>query len=184
MTIGKVIKTTCKQLLLPAFFLAHVLTPLIIVLLLLLLVSWLFPPGVNKVFATRTVRYLTPAALLACFLFLVLLKKNEFHWRGNNQEDTIELRDLVLLLFPLTPVLQYILNNSSLLSWQDSLIVLLLLTLLLSVPILILPFLFRKIAAPRSVMAVGTAWAFVIVNMASLSRQFAWHRSGSLKTRI
>lgn len=181
MDFRKAAQTVYKQILTPGFFLFYILMPLITFLLFLLIVFWLFPPGINKVFAARTIRYLTPAIILAGLIFLALStsRKNEFHWLG--RKGNLDHRDIVLLLFPLTPIIQYVLNNPLLLSWQDGLVVVGLFALIACVPILLVPLLFRRTAAFESVQALGLAFAFLIMDMASLSGQFAWHESGSLK---
>ena len=88
--------------------------------------------------------------------------------------------DLVLLLLPLTPVIQYILNNRDILYPYESILVFLVLTLFITFLIFVLPTLFRKTGSRRTVMFLGLAVAFSITNMASLSLQFAWHETGSL----
>lgn len=183
MTFRQSIKAIYKLLLTPGFFLAHILIPLTTLLFLLLLTAWLFPPGVNRDFATRTARYLAPLLIAACLTFLAfkIFRKNE---PTQPEEESISARHLLLLLFPLTPVVQYLLNNTSLLSWRDALLVLGLFLLLLSFPALILPLLFRRTAASRSVMAVGVVFTFLITNMASLSSYFTWHTTGSLKVLL
>ncbi len=183
MAFRQSIKAIYKPLLTPGFFLAHILIPLTTLLFLLLLTAWLFPPGVNQNFATRTVRYLAPLLIPACLTFLALkvFQKNE---PTQPDEESISVRDLLLLLLPLTPVVQYLLNNTSLLSWRDALLVLGLFLLISSFPVLILPLLFRKMAASRSVMVVGVAFTFLIANMASLSSHFTWHTTGSLKVLL
>jgi hypothetical protein len=91
---------------------------------------------------------------------------------------------LILLLLPLAPVVQYIVNNDEILSWVDALLVLSAFALLAAVVVIILPILLGRTGSARPVMYLGLAFAFTITYMASLSRQFAWHENGSLKVQL
>jgi len=149
------------------------------------LASLLFPSGVNQVFVTRSAKHALPVtALLWIAAFAVprlRIRKLQFPVAS---EDSLSIGDLILLLLPLAPVVQYILNNADILFWYEQLGVFCFFALLAAVPVIVVPALLRKTGSTRPVMYLGLALAFSITNMAALSRQFAWHEWGSLKIQL
>ena len=91
---------------------------------------------------------------------------------------------LTLLLLPLTPVIQYIINNQDILSPLDSIYVFIVSALFVALIILVPPILVRRIGTTRTVMFLGLGFAFSITNMAILSLKFSWHEWGSLRIQL
>jgi hypothetical protein len=167
------------------FVFSNVLIPLGVLSCYLVVSSWLLPPGVNKVFVTKTAKYILPitAALLVAFLVIIGLKR---YWRqipGAGIKD-LSLQDVILLLFPLMPVAQYILNNTDILAWWEAVAIFCYFLLLACIPVLVVPLVLQKIGAARALISVGLAFTFLIANMAALSNQFAWHEMGTLKIQL
>jgi hypothetical protein len=149
------------------------------------LASLLLPPGVNQVFAARSAKYSWPIVILLWIAFFAVLwaRKLRIH-PGEIPRENASPSDLILLLLPLAPVVQYIVNNDEILSWVDALLVLSAFALLAAVVVIIVPILLGRTGSARPVMYLGLAFAFTITYMASLSRQFAWHENGSLKIQL
>ncbi len=147
--------------------------------------AWLLPDGVNQVFAARTARYAIPPTLLLGLGFLALVCRDRA-WPKLSpvQEDDVSASDMALLLLPLTPVLQYVVINSRVLSLPEAAVVVGTFLLLAAVAILFVPALLRRTGATRQAMYLGLAVAFSIANMATLSKQFTWHEWGSLKIQL
>ena len=79
--------------------------------------SWLLPTGVNNVFVTRFAKYLIPASALLFIAFFSAVYIGDIKLQFFNTQDTgLSAYDFTLLLLPLTPVAQYIINNNEILS--------------------------------------------------------------------
>ena len=134
---------------------------------------------------TRSAQYALPIVGLLCAVFLVLVVGGKLKLQFPvAARDRVSAGDLMLLLLPMAPVTQYILNNDDILAWWEVLLVLVLFALLVAVPVIIVPALLTKTGATRPTMYLGLAFAFMLTSMASLSKQFAWHEWGSLKIQL
>ena len=104
------------------FLLSHALVPLVVVTLYCVVLAHVLPDGVNKVFAGRAWKLFLSLAVAVGLLAFVLWKfgKSTRLLPGKETED-VGLRDFVLLLLPLTPVVQYIIVNQDILSPSVSL---------------------------------------------------------------
>jgi hypothetical protein len=166
----------------------QVLIPLVILSLYFIsfsyFLSWLLPEyryNVNAYFVTRAWKYLL---LLAAGLYLVFLaffkmaKGNEFSFGNTIQKPSFG--DVFLILLPLTPVAQYIINNQDILSPMGSLYVLGVFAAFSLFFIIVAPALLGLVVSARTMMILGLAFTFSIANMASLSAGFHWLEQGSL----
>ena len=143
------------------------------------------PAGVNQVFTDRLWKYLL--GLLAVLLVLTVLawvfdKNNRLSFR----KFTVDLHpaDFLFLLLPLTPVVQYMVNNETILSLADIALTVGFFIIFSSVYIFIIPVLFGFLRSTRVLMALGLAFAVTIINMAILSQQFHWFAEGSQKIQL
>lgn len=167
------------------YLFSQIIIPLGVVSFYIILSSRLFPTGVTKAFFIRFEKYIVPITIL---LFIVLLsflgirkiKPNFF----TASREKPSVYDLLLLLLPLTPVVQYILVNNDILSGFESILIFFLFVLLASIPIIFIPILFRMTGSVYPVMSLGLAFAFFITNMASVSKQFSWHEVGRFKIEL
>lgn len=185
MNIGKLIRPISKHGSNASFFISQILIPLGVLSLYFVSSSLLLPDGVNKVFVTRSAKFVQPITifLFIAFIFISGLRKNKqllFSTAG----EKLSAGDLILLLLPLTPVVQFIINNANIISWFEYIITICFFVLIVSLPIFIVPLLFRNTDSFRPVMFMGLSFAFLITNMASLTRQFTWYKEGSLKIQL
>lgn len=164
---------------------SHVLVPLIILTLYLSLSSWLLPDGVNKIFVTGPRK---PIALLAagfCLILLVFLIINkDKDLILNNSNEKMLARDLILVLLPLTPIIQYIINNQDILSPLGSLYVFAVFVVFSAFFIILIPALFGNISSTNTLKLLGLAFTFTITNMVSLSSYFHWYNNANLTIQL
>ena len=161
--------------------------------LLLTVYCWTFtyvssrylPAGVNQVFTDRLWKYLLMllVVLLALAVLAWLFNKNN---RLNFRKYKVDLHpaDFLFLLIPLTPVVQYMINNETILSFADIALTVGFFIIFSSIYIFIIPILFGFLRSSRILMALGLAFAVTIINMAMLSQQFHWFAKGSLKIQL
>ncbi len=164
---------------------SRVLVPLGVLTLYFISFSRLLPVGVNKVFVTRSGTYVLLITIFLYLVFFAFIKlgrvKPPFR---KTSRGSLSARDLTLLLLPLAPVVQYILNNQDILSPFDSFYVLFVFALFVALFVLLIPILLTIVGSTRTAMFLGLAFAFSITNMAALSRQFAWFEEGDLKIQL
>ena len=150
--------------------------------------SWLLPEdavNVNAVFAKRMWKYSLILAAGLYLIFFVLFKIK----KGNKLtfENSIEkfyAGDSILILLPLTPIVQYIINNQDILSPLGSLYVLAVFMIFAVLFIIVIPTLLGVVGSTKTLIILGLAFTFIITNMASLSAQFHWFEQGSLKIQL
>lgn len=187
----------------------HVLIPLIVLTLYFVSFSWFlswllpgYPANVNAGFVSTAWKYSLAAAGL-CLIFFVLFKlyrifRRHFFTQESKEESTpqnkkgnrpafknsIEKFDFLLILLPLTPVVQYILNNRDILSPLGSLLVLAVFAAFSALFIIVIPTLLRVAGSTKTLMILGLAFTFTITNMALLSAEFSWFELGNLKIQL
>ena len=141
--------------------------------------------GVSFFFASNLGKYLLLIIAVAILTLLIILKAKK-----NNKlvlkysKEKLYLSDFLILLLPLTPVVQYTLNNQEILSRIESLYVLMLFALFSIVYIFALPFLLSAFVSTRILMLVGLAFVFTIASMASMSNYFSWFEEGYLSIQL
>ena len=170
----------------------QVLVPLVILTLYLVsfsyFLSWLLPEyryNVNAYFVTRAWKYVLLLAAGSYLVFLALFrmaKGNELTVAHTTPKPSIG--DVVLILLPLTPVVQYIINNQDILSPLGSLYVLGVFAAFSLFFIIVAPALLGLVVSSRTLMFLGLAFTFTITNMASLSARFNWLEQGSLVIQL
>ncbi len=171
------------------FFFSNVLVPMIVLALYCGSFAYFSSrfqlEGVNYFFANRLGKYVMLIMAGAILIFLVILKVKkggEFAFKHSNEK--LYPGDFLLLLLPLTPVVQYILNNQEILSTVESLYVLVVFALFSSFYIFAIPILLRNVISTRTLMLLGLAFVFTITSMASMSNYFTWFEEGSLTIQI
>jgi len=184
-TIRKSIRQTLEKVLNAGFILSNILIPFGVMSFYFFSASVLLPEGVNQVFASRSAKYSLPITIflfIAYFFFIGLRKiKQQF---SSDSDDKMFTGDLVLLLYPLTPVLQYMIFNADILSWFEYIAIFCIFVIFVSIPILVVPLLFKNTGSTRILMSLGLAFTFSFTNMASLTSQLSWHKEGSLKIQL
>lgn len=181
--------STLKKILEINFFFANILVPVMALVLycgsFAYFSSRFLLEGVNYFFVSRLGKYalLILVSLIIVFFVLLLSKKGgQLTLKGSKQKFYPGV--FLLLLLPLTPGLQYVLNNQEILSLTDSLYVLIFFMFFSSIYIFIVPTLLRTVIPVQTLMIVGLAFVSTIVSMASLSDNFAWFEKGSLKVQL
>jgi hypothetical protein len=171
------------------FLISNVIVPLALLALycgsFAYISSQYLPEGVNFFFASRLGKYAALATVVMCLvLFISLKSKMSGEMALKRSSDKFHPADLLLLLLPLTPVAQYVLNNQDILLPTESLYVLAIFALFSSLYIFAVPALINFIVPARTSMIMGLAFAFSIVNMALLSDYFNWFEQGTLKKQM
>jgi hypothetical protein len=166
-------------------FITHILIPLWILNLYLFSLSLLAPEGVTKAFAARSGDYALLVTIVLSLIFFYILRKKERRLFSHQEtEGKFSSDHLILLLLPLTPVMQYILSNLEILSPLDAIYVFIIFVIFAAFFILLIPILFRKTGSSQILMCLGLAFTYSITTMGALSQKFTWHLKGSLEIQI
>jgi len=141
--------------------------------------------GVSYVFASKLGMYTLFMLVALCLLFLIGFKSGKSpHPKFKYSPEKFHFDDLFLLLLPLTPVAQYVLNNREILSPVEILYTLALFTLFAALYIFAIPALLHTFFSTRILMLTGLAFVFTIASMASLSDYFSWFGKGTLRYQL
>lgn len=183
--LASLVKRMIGPALTPSFVRTDVLIPLGLLSVYFVGTSMVLPAGVSKDYATRAAAYLVPLTILSwiAFFFARRLK-----WTDRELSNTIGDRwspsDLILLLLPLTPVMQYVLINADILTLLDAAVVVCFFAAGAALLVLVFPTLLGRTGASRPAMYMGLAFAFSLGYMAVLTNQAGWHEWGSLKIQL
>ncbi|MBN2678210.1 MAG: hypothetical protein JXR32_09125 [Anaerolineaceae bacterium] len=168
---------------------ADFLMPLVVLMFYcvsyMFLSSWLLLEGVNYIFVSKLWKYLVLLFVIVGLITIIFakmrinLKLEIFH-----SDEGFTISNLLLLFLPLTPVVQYIINNQDILSPKDSIIVFIFFLLVSGILILVIPWLFRSFGSTRILLAVGLAFTTTITNMALISQAHHWFGKGSLRYQL
>jgi hypothetical protein len=127
--------------------------------------------------------------ILKRFLFVEAHRAKEAHLKISKRNEpafnnSIGGFDFILILLPLTPVVQYILNNQDTLSPLGSLYVFAVFLVFSILFMVVIPTLLRLTGSTKTLMILGMAFTFTITDMASLSSEFHWVDRGSLGIQV
>ncbi|NMB55474.1 MAG: hypothetical protein GYA15_12300 [Leptolinea sp.] len=141
--------------------------------------------GVNTVFVENFGKVLLAAVAGAYGLFfLATLMNKKSRWEFSNKVGKFTFGELILLLLPLTPIVQYLITNRELLSFVDIAFVSGFFILFSGLYILVIPLILSPISSYRAMQVVGLTFAFTITNMAILSHNYAWFEGGSFRDQL
>lgn len=141
--------------------------------------------GVNYVFVQNFSEILLFAFFCAYVFFFITIKVHKGgKWELPYSNEKFVFSDLILLLLPLTPVVQYLIANRDLLSFIDVLCVFGFFVLFSALFILVVPLVLSPISSFRMLQVVGLTFAFTITNMAILSHNYAWFEYGSFRDQL
>ena len=168
------------------------LIPLIVLTLYFISFSWFlsrllpeYAVNVNAVFVSRSWKvslFLAAVLYLLFFILFAILKGNTLIFK--NRKEKFYAGDFILILLPLTPIVQYIIKNQSILSPLDSIYVLSVFIVFSVLYIIAIPALLGIVTSRRTMTLLGLAFTFTITDMASLSAQFHWIEQGDLIIQI
>lgn len=171
------------------FFFSSILVP--IIALTLYCVSFAYfsslflMEGVNYFFTSRLSKYaLLLLAALSLIFVALLLSKKAGNFSFKYLREKFYPGDLLLLLLPSTPAVQYVLKNQGVLSIKESMYVLAFILFISAVYIFALPAFLRTFFPIQTLMIIGLAFVFTIISMASISNYFAWFEKGALRTQL
>lgn len=130
------------------------------------------PKGVNKTFSHNSVRFGAVVLVSYSLLWLIVgirTKSKLFKWHKSGK---FVLSDLILMLLPLTPIVQYIIVNQTIFMWADVAALILMCLAVVSVLAFIVPTLLSAIASRQALMLLGLALSYFLFAMPLLSKTF------------
>ena len=163
----------------------NVITATFLLFIYSLIGKFLFPKGVNLVFAKLSSKYflLFFILLVVAFCIFLVVRKSRIHVIFKKIER-IQGYELVYMLIPMTPVIQYIVLNREMLYISSIITIIVFLSLLSFVFCIVFPFLLSCIAPRYILISAGTAFLYLIFSMVSLSVKFGWNMRGRLRIQL
>lgn len=144
-----------------------------------------FSTGITYHFVIKLMLY-GSAIIASRYLFIIEFNQIEEN-KGRlstSSSAKIDTSSLLLLLLPLTPVVQYIISNRNSLTLMDSFFVLTFFILFSVFLVFVIPKLFEKRCSSRILKVFGLAFTFTVINMATLSKSFAWFETGDFRIQF
>jgi hypothetical protein len=171
------------------FFISNLLVPMVVLALycgsFAYFSSNFLLEGVNYFFVSRLEKYVLFMTAGMCLTFFIIFKlKKDDKFASKHFANKFYLGDLLLLLLPLTLVVQYIIYNQEILSSVEILYVLVFFVFFSGFYIFAVPAVLGSVISTRTLKILGLAFVFTILSMASLSNYFTWFGKGSLKTQL
>lgn len=149
--------------------------------------AWLvpeYPINVNVAFAGKAWRLALGGAGLSVLLALAWCWISRPNPDVPAAKESLRIGDGLLLLIPLAPVFQYLVNNQDILGVADSLLLLGVLGGISFLLVLVIPFLLGRLIPSMPLMLTGLAFVFSVLQMASLSQELAWYEQGNLVVQV
>ena len=170
----------------------HMLIPLTVLTLYFVSFSfflpWLLPEykiNVNAVFVDQAWKYSLILAAVSYLIFFVIFKTTKANkLTPGDSIEKVRAIDFILILLPLTPVVQFIIYNQDILSPLGSLYVLAVFLVFSVLFVIVIPTLLGIVGSTKTLMLLGMAFTFMITYMASFSAIFNWFESGSLVIQL
>jgi hypothetical protein len=163
------------------FIFSNVFIPLIVLSAYFIPLANFLPDGVTKVFAEKSWKYtvvVAGATGLTCMALFVRCQGKDKHTR---ESDPIRMSDLVLLLLPIMPIVQYVIHNRDILPALQVIYILVIFLFFSLLVAILIPKALGGIASAKTMMLFGVAFALTILNMPALSNQYTWFQAGSLR---
>lgn len=178
-----------KQKITGAYVLSNLLIPSLLLTFYFLFYSLttdlLNIEGVNTIFSDKSWKILLLFTIFFALAgFFLKLHKSEKNILQQHIKTKISFPDSVLLLFPLTPIVQYIIVNHGILSVTDVLFIVIFFSFSSFLFIFLIPKLLGVFGSIKILTALGIAFTTTIVSMPFLSKLFNWYYDGSLKIQI
>lgn len=147
----------------------------------MLIASRFLPEGINAVFVSRAWKYVL-VLMVSGFLmfpgFVYVLKVKTFSY--SKTLEKFKAQDVMVLLLPITPIVQYLILNQDILNITDSIIIIIFFVALAFVTSCIVPWLLSTVGSRAVLMSAGLSLTYVLMNMSALASSFQWHLAGNL----
>lgn len=140
------------------------------------------PDGVNLAFTQALWPAMLGLAGIALMAYLLTLRMSA---GASPPKDVLGNKlDWLLLLLPLTPVVQYLLKNQEILTLADVSYLLGLFLVCSAMVVLLIPAILQQRASLSVLRISGLTFVFMLTNMAALSASFRWFSEGELKIQL
>lgn len=183
------LRTKFTRLLNVEFLIRNIFVPLTVLVVYLgsyaMLSSYFIPNGVTHEFAFFFFQYgLIFIAVIGVFLLIDYIIKRREGIKFKVTFEKISPGKFFLLLLPLAPITQYLINNQEFLSLTDALFVVSFFVLFSGIYVIVIPALLSFVSSNRMLVSIGMAFVFLVLNMASLSRYYSWLGRGSHRVQL
>lgn len=150
-----------------------------------LICSLILPKGVNAVFTAFLWKILL--GILAMFavhfsIWLFMQRKMSFSYKKNS--ESFQWEEFVLLLIPMTPVMQYILSNQNSLTIPSSIFIFIFFGLIAALTGIAVPVLLSRVASKNILITAAISFLYLLMTMAALSVANEWVGKGFIPIQL
>lgn len=180
--IGNLKKYKEKDL--TAFFISSIVF-ISILFVYSLIISLSLRRGVNADFTSflwKILQYILALFVSVFLCYLLFVRKMVFSYK--KKIESFQLKDFVLMLIPMTPVMQYILSNQGSLTILSSFLVFIFFAVIIAVFGVVVPVLLSKFAPKQILITAAISFLTLITAMASLSEANAWTEKGQISVQM
>ena len=163
-------------------FLVEVIVVILVLYAYLTGIIHVIPDGINKVFAVKLKKVILYFPLV--IVFLAGMSSLVFENIKSYSLRTLEMskkNDFLLILLPLTPIVQYIILNQDVLTVYGSLYIIFVSTIVSIIFIISLPVLLSALGSRVLFMSLGLALLTTLFYMPLLAIEYSWYMVGSRK---
>ena len=149
---------------------------------------------VNLTFVSHALNFFLSLIAFSFLTFMVIIyfiKDRPLTYLAKNKSlfyirkiDRLRYTDLILLLLPMTPIMQYIILNKEILSLINVISVISFFIFLLIIFVYIVPWLLSIFASRDILMIAALSFFYIMFNMPALSATFNWSHQGSFIIQI
>lgn len=147
--------------------------------------AFILPAGINSIFTSFLWKILLVIILLLAAVFSgwkFLTRKMSYSYKKNS--EPFRTADFILLLIPMTPVMQYIISNQNSLTIAGSCFIFLFFLLLLALFGTVVPVLLSRFAPKRILVTASVSFLCLIMSMAAISLAIGWVKRGITPVQV
>ncbi len=149
------------------------------------IVGRLFSIGINYNFTHNLWLYLSILLGFSLPLLLILIfRQTKSPSARKSTPSKFDPLSLILVLLPMTPVVQYLIINNDMLSMIETLKIIGFFLTFSGLLVVLLPLSLKRFATLSTTMTLGMSFAYTITNMAMITRQFAWYENGTFTIQV
>lgn len=163
--------TGLKGLFKPSFLLQAFISSVLLSGLIFWASNNLYEGGLNQIFFER----LLPYSIIANTVMLMVLVLSSWLIKDKNllmigKKEKFSISNILLVLFPLTPIIQYVMANQDTLNFKSSSIVFLVFAIASILLVVVVPWLLSTILKSSLTSSISISFLFILFNMASFGR--------------
>ena len=168
---GSNVSSIVKSLFNPSMLLQYTLASSLLTLYTYMATKILKQGGLNQVYFKKLLPYtivLMSISFIVLVLVTILLNKGKLVFRKEFEKP--KLGEVLYILLPLAPIVQYVFANQDLLNMSETIVVIFNLAVLAFLIVFVVPTVFSVVISKNLVSSISVVLLYIVYNMASFGR--------------